>query len=250
MITAYPNIYQYQLAVAQGKISGAQPLAVAGKRVAAGAETNTLVWADGSIYFPAVGVQPTIVSTSANDAAAGTGIRTVHVHYLDNSLNEQVEVVTMNGVTPVTLAATNVRFVQYIHAETAGSGGVAAGTITCANGANTFNIISTSALTSQSSIRVVPAGKVIYVHALAGGSSSGSAAASVQLEFVASQIDATPNASNLLYSQGMIALQDNSVTLSLPMPARFSAGTVIAMRMICDKAATVGATWYGWQENA
>lgn len=241
-------VTSWELAIAQGKITGAQPFTATGRRTTAGAETNSVIWANGALYFPATGVQPTIVSTSANDAAAGTGARTVHVHYLDQSLNQQVEVVTMNGTTPVTMAATNVRFVEYVHAETAGTGNTAAGTITCANGANTFAIIAAGDGNSTSVTRVVPNGKTAYVYAMAAGSSSGSAAASVLVAVKASQIDTAANASNILYTHGAIALQDNSATLSFPQPARFSTGTVITMTLTTDKAATVVGTWYGWLE--
>lgn len=71
-----------------------------------------------------------VVSASANDASAGTGVRTVQIHYLDNSWLPQVTTVTLNGLTPVSVAAlANCQAIQWMHSLTVGSGGVAAGNI-------------------------------------------------------------------------------------------------------------------------
>ena len=43
-----------------------------------------------------------IVSSSANDTAAGTGARTIEVAGVDNDCNPVYEIVTMNGGTEVT----------------------------------------------------------------------------------------------------------------------------------------------------
>lgn len=44
-----------------------------------------------------------VVSDSANDAAAGTGARTIVVGYLNASYQAKTQVVTMNGLTPVAI---------------------------------------------------------------------------------------------------------------------------------------------------
>ena len=71
-----------------------------------------------------------VVSSSANDTSAGTGTRSVEIHYLDNSWLPQTTTVTMNGTTPVSVAAlANCRAINWIHTKTVGSGGAAAGNI-------------------------------------------------------------------------------------------------------------------------
>lgn len=75
-----------------------------------------------------VNAQRSIVSTSANDAAAGTGARTVTIKYFDASLNgPYFETVTLNGTTPVNTVATNVCYIDDLRVMTVGSGGVNAG---------------------------------------------------------------------------------------------------------------------------
>ena len=63
------------------------------------------IWQGAAIKIPfpnqTTGQQMSLVSTSASDASAGSGARTVDVHYLDNLGAEQHEIVTMNGLTPV-----------------------------------------------------------------------------------------------------------------------------------------------------
>ena len=78
----------------------------------------------------AAGEQMTIISESALDGTSlNTGIQEVEIHYLDADGNPQTELKTMNGTTGVNTTATNIRFIQYMHATVVGTGGVAAGHI-------------------------------------------------------------------------------------------------------------------------
>lgn len=158
----------------------------------------------------------------------------------------------MNGITPVAMPVTNVRFIQCMHAATVGSGGGAAGTITASFGGGTMSQITTADLRCRSSARMVPAGKVAFVSALVGGASSGTAAAAVHIEIVATQLDTHQyTAQGLFFAHGEVALQDNSATLALPIPAGpFAAGTIVGMTFTTDKTVLVTGTWFGWIENA
>lgn len=71
----------------------------------------------------------TVVSTSAADAAAGTGMRTILVQGLNLALAEIQETVTLNGLTPVALVNNYYRINNMI-GLTAGSGTVNAGDVT------------------------------------------------------------------------------------------------------------------------
>lgn len=77
--------------------------------------------------------QRSIKSASANDAAAGTGVRTVKLTYFSiiSGVVEGpfTETLTLNGTTAVPTVATNIGLVDKIEALTVGSGGVAAGAI-------------------------------------------------------------------------------------------------------------------------
>lgn len=88
------------------------------------------IWPLGGLYaLPAAAAATTIVSSSANDTAAGTGARTVLVTGLDASRNVITETVTMNGTTPVALTAEFFR-INKIEVMTAGSGLVNEGLLT------------------------------------------------------------------------------------------------------------------------
>jgi hypothetical protein len=112
------------------------------------------------------GEQMTLVSTSVNDASAGTGIRTISVHYLDTNFDEQEETVIMTGTTGVNTVATDIKFVQDIHATTVGSGGVAAGVITLhltGTPATVFDVIDIGGNMSLTMTKMVPAGFNFYL---------------------------------------------------------------------------------------
>ncbi len=70
-----------------------------------------------------------LVSSSASDAAAGTGLRTLNVAYIDSSGYLQLSApITVNGVTPVALGFT-AKCILWMQALSNGSGGVAAGNV-------------------------------------------------------------------------------------------------------------------------
>src|SRR5512135_2461251 len=77
--------------------------------------------------FPTTPQQMQVVSSSANDTAAGTGVQSVYIHYLDTNYADRFEIVTLNGVTPVNTVATNILRINGVHSQTVGTGGVAAG---------------------------------------------------------------------------------------------------------------------------
>ena len=72
-----------------------------------------------------------LVSSSVNDAAAGTGARTVKITYF-TVLGDvpNTETVALNGTTAVNTVNTDICFIEKMEVLTAGSGGVPAGAIT------------------------------------------------------------------------------------------------------------------------
>lgn len=246
----YTKYGTYEQEIARGNVRGAYPVSVYGKLVAAGAVTRTLVQTqDGTTLHVPQSVQMSLVSTSANDTAGGSGVRTVVVEYLNGDLDYSYELITLNGLTPVTMLATDVRWVYAVHMATAGNGGVAAGNITVTNGGNTYAQMPTGHRCSHSSFYRVPRGKTLYVSSMYGGSSSGSADAATVLEFCSSQIDGlNQQETGLVYTQAGLSLQDNSSTLSLNMPLPINSGHIAGFMATCDKAATITAGFIGWVE--
>jgi len=96
-----------------------------------GSTAGTLQIMEATAYVePASGVQRSIGSSSASDAAAGVGARTVRITYYDNTgVGPLFETVTLNGTTPVNTVATNIRFVEKLEVLTAGTSLVNVGTI-------------------------------------------------------------------------------------------------------------------------
>jgi hypothetical protein len=246
-----PYSQGYQTAISRGDVVRAIPFSAYGRRTTTGAESNIL-WPDGVYALPpAIGIQLSVVSTSANDTAAGTGIRTVDIHYLDANLVEQTETVTMNGVTPVLTIATNIRFVQCMHMNTYGSGKVAAGTITAGVGAQNYSEIFTGKVRCSSSVRMVPAGKRMLVDTVYAGSASGAAAASVIVELVTCHFDDHDyTADSIFFPLGAAAFQDSSGGITFSVPIIFTEGMTFGFRFETDKAATITGFWSGWLEDA
>lgn len=78
----------------------------------------------------ASGAQRSIVSTNANDTAAGTGARTVRIRYFKNDgIGPWLETITLNGTTPVNTVNTDIRFIESMEVLTVGSNGTNVGTI-------------------------------------------------------------------------------------------------------------------------
>lgn len=249
-VQQYTKFGSFEHEIARGNVRGAYPVATYGRVTTAGAATKTLVRSqDGTVLSVPGGVQMSIVSTSANDTAAGTGARTIVMVYLNGDLDTSVEVITLNGTTPVNTVATDIRWVQNIYVATAGTGAAAAGVISISAGAVVHSRIAVGDRTSTNSFFRVPRGKRFYVDALYGGSSSGTAAASSIMEMVSTEIDGlNQQETGLFYVVAGIALQDNSTTLSLPMPFPVGEGHIVGFVTTVDKGATIAGGLIGWVE--
>jgi hypothetical protein len=118
--------------------------------------------------------QRSVVSSSANDSSAGTGVRTVKITYFTaTGTGPFEETITLNGTTAVNTVATNICFIDKMEAVTAGSGGVAAGNITVRSvtggGGVAIKQISTGDLQSFDAVHYVATGQTLYVTGLSTG---------------------------------------------------------------------------------
>ena len=125
------------------------------------------VWATGGVYTGWATAAETlqVVSDNAADAAAGTGARTIRVTGLDANYNEQIETITLNGVTPVNGTLTFIR-VHMATIVSAGSGGANAGTIIVRQTTTTANVFLSILIgrnQSNSSAYTVPAGYTAHM---------------------------------------------------------------------------------------
>lgn len=102
--------------------------------------TEESVWPDGGVVphgqSPS---QLSVSSTSANDTSAGTGARTIRIDGVDADYNEVFEIITLNGLTPVTTTNT-FEAVNNIIVLTVGSDKHNVGTISVGTGTVTSGI--------------------------------------------------------------------------------------------------------------
>jgi hypothetical protein len=167
--TQYGKNELFELQVARGQIQGHRNVTVFGFNDDVDT-TQVTVWPLPSlITFPAAALQMTVSSTNANDAAAGTGARTIVVQGVDANYNEVTETVTLNGQTAVTMTASLLR-VNYAYVGTVGSGNSAAGdiyigtgTVTAGVPATTYDIIKFDYNNTTTGSYTVPAGYTAYV---------------------------------------------------------------------------------------
>lgn len=85
----------------------------------------------GTIYTePTSGAQRSVVSTSASDAAAGSGAQKIRITYLNSAMTVlNTEVITLNGTTPVNTVNNDICFIEKIEVLDVGAGGGNVGTI-------------------------------------------------------------------------------------------------------------------------
>jgi hypothetical protein len=130
------------------------------------------VWSNGGIYvYPTTAARMYVNSTSANDTAGGTGVRSIRVFGLDANYNEVSEDLAMTGQSQTLTANTYIR-VYRAYALTAGSLGTSAGIIYIANGAGldgsfipTGSILVNLGTDNQTQLALwtVPAGYTLYL---------------------------------------------------------------------------------------
>lgn len=88
------------------------------------------VWGGGGLFpYQSAAVQLEVLSASANDTAAGTGVRAVQVIGLDTNWNQVSEVIATNGITPVQTVNSYIR-VNAFRSISAGSIGTNDGDVT------------------------------------------------------------------------------------------------------------------------
>ena len=156
----------WELNVSRDKVRGAYHIIKFGENLDVDGSMET-IWDGGGLYtyLTSAGVL-TVTSTDGDDAAAGTGARTVTVEGLDANYNQVSETLTVGG------GAGSVEFFRVFRAfvATSGSSGTNEGTISIAQGATTLAQIRTVGTPSSTglgqtfmSIYTVPAGYTGYI---------------------------------------------------------------------------------------
>ena len=160
---------EFIIEVGKGNIPGHRLETVNGQHEA---NVETTAYGDLSLIPSVVvlpnpgGIQLEVVSSdNTQDVVGGTGCKSIEIHYLDTSHDEQVETVILTGTTPVNTVAVDIQTVQYMHTKTVGTGGVALGNISLRNtaGSVTYEYIAAGGNQSLSSRWTVPNGKKAYL---------------------------------------------------------------------------------------
>ena len=118
------------------------------------------VWPQGGlIQFPAVADTVDIVSDSVLDTAAGTGARTLLVEGVNDDFDEISEIVTLDGLTPVS-TLQNFLYVNSSTVATAGATTGNQGLITFNITGNLCNVIAIARSVTQACARILPTSEI------------------------------------------------------------------------------------------
>lgn len=160
--SSMPYLYD----IAEGNVSGHTPYAKLGYNGDVGA-TEEDIWTQSGVYpWLAAPVALEVVSSSADDAVAGTGVQKVRVGYLDGDYSSQSQVISLAGQTPVPLTDTTILRVNSIRATQVGTGGSAAGLITCrlvGGAATVYRAIVAGFTRGRGAVFTVPLGQTLYI---------------------------------------------------------------------------------------
>lgn len=245
----------YLDAVGLGVISGHTPFRGFGRRdslatTAGGDDVSDIVLPTMSYPNQSVGEQMTVVSSSANDTAAGSGARTIKIHYLDASGNYYHEYLTLNGTTGVNTVATNIRFIQSISVETLGSfGGRNAGNITIYKLGDTATVyarIVAGNNVSLNSARMIPNGKIFYLTSI---NVSATSSKPVSARLVATCDHAGVYSEGVFQFEEIIECQDSVATMTFRVPRKVPSLAIIKGIAVSTTAGgSVSVSYDGWLE--
>ena len=160
------NSFPYTYSISEGTIAGHYPLLKFGTRTLIAANIQSLIWeGTNALYtYLASAERLKISSSSSSDTSNGVGARTVSVLGLDANFLEILEVITMNGITPVETSNLFIRiFRSYV--STCGTSLTNVGKITITNNAGTVEQAVVNANDGQTLMTMwtVPADKTAYM---------------------------------------------------------------------------------------
>lgn len=218
------QVIDFQTLAAMGKITGAQAwYKIGSSEVIPTATFMILSNVTSSTFisnFPTVPQQLRVVSTSANDAAAGTGAQQATIEYLTDPGSPTLftrfsEIVTLNGTTPVNTVATNISRIERVHVSRVGSTSVSQGDISIQSvgGATTFEKIAGGENVSRTAVHFVPNGYMsIITDLLFGTSTSGGT------RFAFTSVEQDPSGNIVRVGELENALNVSTSTLPLNTP--------------------------------
>jgi len=204
-----------------------------------------------------VWMSSTVTSVQAyrveDDSAGGTGIRLIHVHYLDTSYAEQCETVVMNGTTPVATTATDILRVNSMHSVKDGSAGCAADRIDLRHLDDTpiYRSIPAGLNTDEDGIWTVPTKTVAYITLWQVSGINKTAGRPVRF-WLRMTCDNHPDYSgNKWHTKDIALMQDIMISIPFGVKIKAPARTNIKISCSCDETNAVTAGLFeGYYKDA
>jgi len=247
-VSSMPYLYD----IAEGNISGHTPFHKLGYNGDVGATEEDIVTQGGSYYWIPTATALEVVSTSASDAAAGTGVQKVIITYLDADYSQATEEITLNGVTPVPLTDTTILRVNSIRASAVGTGMMSAGTINVRTvvGANVVRSIATGFTRGRGLTYTVLLGKTLYLTSCTVASGYTTSGKVVRWFGRAKVNDTAPTVPLTFFMPFFeIITQDNNFHVDFDMPISIPATADLKFSAISDGAGSFcSCTLRGWLE--
>jgi len=173
------TVSDFYAEVSKGNIEGHAIANMQGENLDVDSSAPENLWcAGGLMVYPTVGEQWEVVSDSTDDTASGIGAQAIIVQYLDFDYNEQTEVVTLNGTTPVQMTATDCFRSINILSVQVGSSGYNQGTVSVSDTSSGNTRVCMEPLHNRSAhgFFTIPKGKtgyLIYGHSALGKNKDG-----------------------------------------------------------------------------
>lgn|GEM_PF-1769661 len=222
----------YSIKMAESSLIPTQPNNAAYYRVGYLADLSTAAYETIDERYPTfvnTAQNFRVVSTSADDTASGTGVRTVLVGGLDINKNRYFELVNLNGTNAVT-TATQFTQIDIINSTAVGSGGSAEGTISVTNteATTTFGAIAPGENAWRS-------GRIFTDQNAAGfvfGWTIGSYNAAVRAHLMANHIASNPQAT-LVRCNAVV--NGDTRTITFPIPIKIPKNSLVTVQGIAKQ---------------
>lgn len=244
----------YLFDIAEGNVAGHTAFSKLGYNDDVGA-TEEDIWTQGGTYpwIAAGGIALEVVSASGNDTLAGTGVQKVRVSYLDTDYSAQSQILDMAGATPVALTDTTILRVNALRATQVGTGGVAAGLISCrlvGAPATVYRTISAGYTRGRGATYTVPLGKTLYITSIL--CSSGYTTSGKVVRWTGrAQVDDTAPTVKIAFFQPFFECmtQDNTVYRDFEIPIKIPATADVRISAVSNGAGSFcSCALRGWLE--
>jgi hypothetical protein len=214
------------------------------------------IWAvGGNFVFPTGAMQMEVVSSSASDSSAGSGVRTVRIYYLKDDYTEATTDVILNGVTPVATSVSDIFRINHMRAITVGSGYAAAGNIDIRHISDTpiYARMLPGYTRTRHSAYTVPAGKRLFITSIVCGVSKTSTTGNSGLFTLRATYDdelgATLTPGLFFMPHFEVNLTDQALERHFEIPEFFPSTTDLKMSCIPGQNSTVcTVSMRGWIE--